>query len=151
VSSHAGRGLREERVEYELSVESGGRLVRVTWGGRVTDAGLAHYLRSVQQDPALGDHHELLDCRPVSEVHVTNEGLRELARLAAATDVPGAVGRVAIVADAPLSFGLARMYQSFREVSDRSTREVGVFRTLEEARSFLERGSGLDEPVASAD
>jgi hypothetical protein len=47
--------------------------------------------------------------------------------------------RFAIVAPADVAFGLGRMYQAYRTLDRRSTKEVGVFRTMREALAFLRR------------
>ena len=46
--------------------------------------------------------------------------------------------RFAIVAPTDLAFGLGRMYGAHRSMEDRSTKQVGVFRTLDEALTFLD-------------
>jgi hypothetical protein len=63
-------------------------------------------------------------------------GVVQVASAAAATDTD--VGsKFAIVAPSEITYGLGRMYQSYRELDPRSTKEVKVFRTLNEAVSFL--------------
>ena len=63
--------------------------------------------------------------------------IRQLASEAAAQDHPESAGKFAIVAPSSLAFGLGREYQTYRELDLRSKKQVGVFRTLAEALSFL--------------
>jgi hypothetical protein len=42
------------------------------------------------------------------------------------------------VAPGDYAFGLGRMYESYRRMEGRSTKQVGVFRSLAEAMAFLE-------------
>ena len=56
---------------------------------------------------------------------------------AAAQDHPTNPGRFAIVAPSALAFGLGREYAAYRELNVHSKKQVGVFRTLAEALSFL--------------
>lgn len=46
-------------------------------------------------------------------------------------------GRAAIVAPQDLAFGLGRMYDTYRELSGRSTRQVAVFGSMAEALQWL--------------
>ena len=54
----------------------------------------------------------------------------------------GPVFGLAVVASENTAFGLGRMFQAYRELDRRSTKEVGIFRTMEEALAFL----SLDHP-----
>jgi len=63
--------------------------------------------------------------------------VREMAGMAAAMDAVGPPTRLAIVAESDLHFGLARMYQAFREANPKSTREVRAFRDYAEALRWL--------------
>ena len=63
--------------------------------------------------------------------------IRQLASEAAALDPTGIETKFAIVAPSSILYGLAREYQIYRELDPRSKKEVGVFRTLKEALSFL--------------
>jgi hypothetical protein len=58
--------------------------------------------------------------------------------------------RFAIVAPTDIAFGLGRMFQAFREMDRSSTKQVGVFRTMEEALSFLQIEHPLELPKLSA-
>jgi len=51
-----------------------------------------------------------------------------------------------LVASENLAFGLGRMFQAHRELDRRSTREVGIFRTMEEALAFLGLDHALELP-----
>jgi hypothetical protein len=57
--------------------------------------------------------------------------------VAAAQDSPESRAKLAIVAPTPLAFGLARAYKTFRELDQRSRKQVEVFHTIDEALSFL--------------
>ena len=51
--------------------------------------------------------------------------------------------RLAVVVTDNFAFGLGRMLQAYRELDRRSTKEIGIFRTMDEALGFLE----LEYPV----
>jgi hypothetical protein len=78
--------------------------------------------------------HDISPCLPA-------ERIRALAEFAAKMDDTASHSRFAIVASNDLAFGLGRMFQTHRELvrefGGRGTKEVGVFRTMEEALVFL--------------
>ena len=65
--------------------------------------------------------------------------MRQLASLSAQMDKAPRATRMAVVAPQSLAFGLGRMYSAFREMDDRSRKQVEIFRTLHDAMAFLEK------------
>jgi hypothetical protein len=65
------------------------------------------------------------------------ERVRHLAAISAATDAPTMQSRLAFFAPSELSYAMARMYATYRNLEERSTKQAGVFRTEAEARAFL--------------
>jgi hypothetical protein len=61
--------------------------------------------------------------------------IRQLARLSAGMDA-AMTSKLAIVAPGDFEFGLGRMYEAFRELQS-GTKQVNVFRSLEEALAWL--------------
>src|SRR5215813_2248357 len=87
------------------------------------------------------DFSTLIDLTDVSSVDViTGEMVRNLAGVPHKT-----AARCAFVAPNPAVFGLARMFVSYREARG-SAERVGVFRTLQDAETWLE----LDVPNAQS-
>jgi len=115
------------------------RLVLTTGHGVLTDQEVFEYKQSVWSLPQVAGYDELLDLRDVERLEVpSTERLRELARLSAAMDV-GTPSRVAIVADDLVTAGVARIYEVLRRMDERSTRQVSVFRAVEEAVAWLKQ------------
>jgi hypothetical protein len=80
----------------------------------------------------------LFDLGQVREIEfISTHRVAELAALAEQMDPAGICSRLAIVAASDLHFGLARMYQSQRELATHGTREVRVFREAKCAREWL--------------
>jgi hypothetical protein len=123
---------------HDTKVDRENRRVVTTWGTAVTDESLREYQQSVWDDPKLHQFDELIDFRSVDDVRVTTNGLRAVAALAASMDEPGTKSRFAIVVGNPLSFGLARMYETFRGLDDKANREVAVFDQLDAAIAWLD-------------
>ena len=81
--------------------------------------------------------------RPVDMAYVTEIALpsihrvRDLATTAASMDHPSGSSRMAIAASDDFAFGLGRMFEMYKGLDPRMTKEVGVFRTTSEAFAFL--------------
>jgi len=111
----------------------------------VTDEDVFGYQHDAWSDGSTAGYDEVVDMTRVTRIALPSiERVRDLARLSATMDPPGSKTKFAIVAPEDIAFGLGRMFQAFRELDVRSTKEVGVFRTMEEARAFL----GVDEGVS---
>jgi len=122
-------------IRYQIDDEH--RVVVTTGHGVLTDQEVFEYKQSVWSHARLAGYDELLDMTAVDRIDIpSTERLRELARLSAAMDVP-VPSRVAIVANDLVTTGIARMYELFRELDPRSTRQVSVFRTVEAAVLWL--------------
>lgn len=127
------------------------RLVIARGSGTFTESDVLGYQREVWSRPDVAGYHELVDMSDVREIALpasASSSLHQLATEAAAMDQPGTASKLAIVAPERLAFGLGRMYQAYRELDPRSTKQVGVFRTLIEAMSFLGIET-LEDPGAS--
>jgi hypothetical protein len=119
-------------------IDDARKMVITTGHGALTDQEIFEYKQSVWSQPRVAGFDELLDLRDVKRVEVpTAERLRELARLSAAMDVCEA-SKVAIVADDPVTTEIARTYVVLRGLDPRSTRQVSVFGTVEQAAAWLE-------------
>jgi hypothetical protein len=106
--------------------------------GTLTHEDIFGYQRDVWSIPELAGYDELVDMSHVEHIALpSTERIRELARLSAGMDACSLASRFAIVAPTDLAFGLGRMYATYRSLDDRSTKQVGVFRSQEAALAFL--------------
>jgi len=114
------------------------RLVIAVGQGILTDDDVFGYQCDVWSRADVAGYDELIDMSRVARIALPSAGrVRDLAKLAATMDDAGSQTRLAIVAVADVAFGLGRMFQSYRELDPRSTKQLGVFRTMEEALAFL--------------
>jgi hypothetical protein len=115
------------------------RVVVTAGHGMITDVDVFGYQREVWSRPDVGGYDELIDMTRVTSIEVSSSGrVRDLAALSADMDATVTGTRLAIVAPDDLAYGLGRMYQNYRELNPLTRREVGVFRTMEEALAFLQ-------------
>ena len=107
------------------------------------------YQRDVWSLPEVRGYNQLIDATEMGPVDIpfpSADAMRELAGYAASMDDAEVKTKFAIVATSAFAYGLARMYATYRALDTRSTRAVNVFRTVEEALTWLE----ADESGAKA-
>jgi hypothetical protein len=123
-------------IEYEIDFDR--RLVLARGIGTFTDRDVFDYQREVWSRPEVSGFDELVDMTEVQHIALPSTGrVRDLAWLAALMDAPVKTSKFAIVAPTDVAFGLGRMYEAYRGSEPRSTKSVGVFRTMKEALEFL--------------
>ncbi len=114
------------------------RLVITEGRGEVTEQEIFGYQREVWSRAEVTGYHELIDMSTIKSLPTPPaERMRDLATLAAGTDVPHPGAKLAIVANDDLAFGLAQMYAAYRSIDPHSTKQVEVFRSLDEAQRWL--------------
>lgn len=123
-------------IEYRIDHEQ--RLVVARGTGPLCHADFFGYQRNVWSRPEVQGYNELVDVRDAEFLTTPSaDELRQLAMLSAAMDLPTQPSKLAIVAPQDFAFGLGRMYEAYRELSTGGTKEVKVFRRLEDACAFL--------------
>ena len=123
-------------IAYHIDHER--RLVLTRGYGSFTDEDVFSYQRTVWSRKDVAGYSELVDMTEVTDIALPSvHRVRDLASLAASMDDQYSSSRMGIVAPDDLAFGLGRMFQSYRELEKDRTKEVGVFRTHEEAFAFL--------------
>lgn len=111
-----------------------------TFRGTLNDADLIGAYASLLRDPDY-DHgaDDLVDLRAVEHLGITETGLKSIVSLFAPVDQLGIPTRLAIVAPGDAVYGVSLMYQTLR--GENVPEQVKVFRTMEEADEWLNRGA----------
>ena len=125
-------------IEYRIHTQL--RRVIATAHGALTDADVFGYQNEVWSRADVAGFDELVDMTRVDHVELpvpSAERLRTLAATSADMDAAGS-SRFAIVAPGDLAYGLGRMYGIYREMDRRSSKEVRVFRSMEDALAWLD-------------
>lgn len=123
-------------LDYEIDHQH--RLVTATAHGTLTHDDILGYQQGVWSRPEVNGYNELVDMSRVDHIALQSvERVRELAKLSATMDARSSASRFAIVAPTGEAYGLGRMYQTYRSLDEQSAKQVGVFRTLQEAMAFL--------------
>ena len=122
-------------MPHEYSVDTAHRLVRVRMWGALTRTEILATVAELVDDPRLSpEFSEVIDVTGATAAEIDTEDVRVIA--GALLD---SVARRAFVAPEPVTFGLARMFGSFRELKG-SAEHVGVFHSVREAEEWLGLG-----------
>lgn len=125
-------------IQYTIDVPRRLVISRVT--SRVTADDFFAYQQTVWTQPAVSGFDELVDMTEAAEIEgATGDAISAFAGFSSEMDSASPT-KLAIIAPGDLFFGLARMYEAYRETAPHSTRKVGVFRTRAEAETWLAGG-----------
>jgi hypothetical protein len=127
-------------MPIDFVVDHEQRLIMTKVHGTMTHEDIMGYQKAVRSRPELIGYNELVDMSQVERIALESiDRVRELAARSASMDGDAPPSRFAIVGPTGEAFGLGRMYQTYRSLDARSKKEVGVFRTMEEAMAFLNK------------
>ena len=123
-------------IAYRIDHEK--KIVLTRAYGKFAQTDAFEYQRDAWSRKDVVGYDEIIDMTDVTEIEAaTPARVHDLASVAAQMDLISAPSRFAIVAPGDLAYGLGRMFQAHRSAEKRSTKEVGVFRTMAEALAFL--------------
>ena len=127
-------------ITYEIDRSQ--RIVFTKAVGILTPQDVFAYQREVWSTPELRHYDECIDMSDVTSVEgATEMNMKALAALSVQTDDPAQPSKLVIIASEKLHFGLARMYETYRSLERKHSRQVAIFRTREEALRWLTRES----------
>jgi len=125
-------------MSITYKIDGNRRIVFTAMAGALSFRQLVAQAVALQSDPRFHSSFcELVDVRGVTESDLS---FREMVELAQTIDPFSPAARRAIVAGNELMYGTSRMYQSI--LDDESN--IQVFRTMEEAREWLDITSDSD-------
>jgi hypothetical protein len=119
-------------MSYEYAVDTERRLVRIRMWGTLTKAEILGVVQQLIEDPQVWPGiSQLIDLREASSTAITADDVRQIASVSL-----DPVSRRAFVTPDTLTFGLARMFESLREIKH-APEQIAVFTTLQEAEAWL--------------
>jgi len=132
-------------IEYRIDPVR--RIVFARAFGTLTDQEVFGYQLDVWSRPDVAGYDELIDMSLVEQVAIpATDRVRQLAQVSSAMDQPTGSRKFAIVAPKDFHYGLGRMYATYRELEEHSTKQVEVFRAMADALKWL----GIEEPGQDA-
>lgn len=136
---HPGQTWRTDvPITYQIDHER--KLVHAVITGTLTRDDTFAYQKEVWSRADVRGYQQLIDASAIDHIDIpfpSSQSMRELAGLAATMDDPNVKSRFAIVAVSAFAYGLARMYATYRALDPRSTKEVAVFRSVDDAMVWL--------------
>src|SRR5512136_1540987 len=130
--------MRRWTMPIEFQCDHEKRLVLAKACGVLTEEEIFGYQREVWSREDVTGYDEVIDMSGVEKIEsALSNRIKDLAALAASMDTRSTRTKFAIVAANDYAFGLGRMYEAHRAMNDRSTKEVAVFRTMEDALAWI--------------
>ena len=124
-------------IEYQI--DHNRRFVLARAIGDLTAEEIFKYQMEVWSLPETRGYNELIDMSNVEEiVSPTEDKLAELAKISAYMDDRKIATKFAIVASETFAYGMGQLYEAYRNINPRSTKEVRVFRSMKDAMEWLE-------------
>jgi hypothetical protein len=121
-----------------IEVDSGSRVILARITGVLTHDDILGYQQDVWSRPEVVGFDEIIDVTAVERIAFeSSRRVGEIAALGATMDSKDKPTRLAIVAPTPESYGMARMYQTYRETTPGGTKAVKVFHSMAEAWAWL--------------
>ncbi len=125
-------------MPIESTIDHERRLVTARGRGTLTHEDVFVYQREVWSRADVAGYDELVDLSDIDRIDSPSTAeVRNLATLSASMDPRGSRSKLAIVARDDFAFALGRMYETYRGLDPRSTKEARVFRTVTEALAYL--------------
>ena len=123
-------------VEYHIDHDQ--RMVQVRAYGIVTVQDFITYQREVWSRKDVVGYNELIDASQLQKaLDFNGVHLQEVAVLASSMDLTKEITRLAIVATDNFAYGLGRMYETYRGLQKGNTKQVAVFRSVEDALKWI--------------
>jgi hypothetical protein len=124
------------------NIDHNRKLIITTWDGEPTVQDLASalnkYRKEIKELPEYIQYDELVDLSSIGGVKLNSSGLRVLADIAAKSDKTGIRTKLAIVVKPGLTFGLARMYEIYRNLNPSKSKEIKIFQETSSASDWLQ-------------
>lgn len=125
-------------MPFEYWIDHEHRLVMMKSHGTLTIDDVFGYQREAWSCPNVAEYNELVDLSEVQDIDVLSiDQIRDLAKLDPGMDADSPGSKLAIIARTDTAFGLGRRYETYRNPESQGVRQVGVFRSPDDALAFL--------------
>jgi len=125
------------------------KIISILWEGEATDQefveALHQYHQEIRSHSEYDCYDELIDFCDISGIKLTSGGLLKVAQMAAKSDKRECPTKLAIVVSSSISFGFAKIYETYRRFTPRNQKIVRIFRDREQALAWLKGAKGVLE------
>jgi len=124
-------------------IDSKTQLIITTWEGEARDIEFIEALKKYQKD--IQNHtdyilyNEVVDLSNVTNIKITTEGIKTIALIASNTDKENSNRKLALIVSSNLAYGLAKMYEAYRNFSKNACKEICVFRDENDAFDWIKK------------
>lgn len=123
-------------MTYEIDHDR--KLVIARGSGIITMTEILDYHRQAWSRPDVIGYGEIVDVTGIDERSaISSVEIVNMAKTAAVDDTVIGPAKLAIIVAGDLFFGLGRMYQAYRESAVNSRKRVSVFRTVNDAMTWI--------------
>jgi len=126
-------------------IDNDNQLIVTTWEGDACDIefieAIKKYQTNIQNKPDYINYNEIVDCRKITKLKLTSEGLKTIGTIASTTDSEILNKKLALIVSSNLAFGLARMYQAYRSFSKSANKEIRVFKNDDDAFNWVKNNT----------
>jgi len=129
-------------VQHDIDDET--KIITTTLSEDAIDSDLVdalnHYFSEIKSQPQYEHYNEVIDLRKVKGFKLDTNSIRELARISSTYDKKGVKTKLALIASSLLAFGFAKIYEIARSLGSKSSKEVRVFKKMDDGVSWIEKG-----------
>jgi len=133
--------LIKEAMPAQHKIDNDVKLITTIWYGEANDTELINallkYHQEIKSKPSYSSYNELVDFSKASGFKLSTNGIVKLVEIAASTDVEEVKTKLAIIVSAPLAYGFARMYETYRSLKPSVSKEVRVFKTYDKSLEWI--------------
>lgn len=127
-------------VKHQISNEL--QLIITTVSGNAVDKALIAAMETYQNDIRSKSDYikydEVLDLSTLTKIELTSTGIKAIAQIASKNDQPAFKTKLALIVKSRLAFGLARMYQAYRDLNSGANKELRIFYKNHDAFEWVE-------------
>ena len=118
------------------------KIIVTTWIGEARDIdfieAIKKYQHDIQNQPEYIDYNELVNFSKMTKIKLTAGGIKSIGKIASTTDNSDGHKKLALIVTSKLAFGLARMYEVYRNISSNAKKELRIFNNEKEALKWLD-------------
>lgn len=125
------------------NIDSKNNLITTTWSGEPTDSemidAITKYQQEIKSNPDYLAYNEIVDLSEVRGSHITTEGMKMMAQIAARTDRVEIKTKLAFITNpSPIAYCLARIYEVYRNFFAANTNKaIKVFKKASDAYEWI--------------
>jgi len=119
------------------------KLIITTWEGKAHDIEfietIKKYQKDIQNHPDYINYNEIVNLSEVTSFKLSTEGIKTIGQIASNTDKSNENRKLAIIVSSNLAYGLARMYEAYRNLSKKSQKEISIFKKEKDAIEWIQK------------